>query len=82
MRENIHPATQQIKAICSCGNELLVDSTLENNLQLDICSSCHPFYTGKQKMVDTAGRIKTFENRYYRRKGKQAPEADGANDAE
>lgn len=83
MQEGIHPKTQTINAICSCGNKLVIDSIREKDLQLDVCSSCHPFYTGQQKMVDTAGRIKTFKDRYYRRKSTASSgDSAGANDAE
>ena len=49
---------------CSCGNQFSIRSTLGKDLNLDICSKCHPFYTGKQKMVDTAGRVDAFRKRY------------------
>lgn len=80
MQTNIHPEIREIKAICSCGNELVIESTRKNDIHLDICSSCHPFYTGRQKMVDTARRIKRFEDRYYR--GKKKTAEDSQNTAE
>lgn len=70
MRANIHPEVREIKAICSCGKEFTIESTRQKDINLDICSNCHPFYTGRQKMVDTARRIKRFEERYYRGKKK------------
>jgi large subunit ribosomal protein L31 len=82
MRENIHPATQEITGICGCGNEISFKSTIKSDIRLDVCSKCHPFYTGRQKMVDTAGRIKTFEKRYYRGKKTQNAAEDGANRTE
>ena len=64
MREGIHPEYTEIKATCSCGNILIIKSTLKEDISLDVCSSCHPFYTGKQKLVDTGGRLERFEKRY------------------
>ena len=64
MKTDIHPNYVQITATCSCGNEFKMGSTLGKDLQLDVCSNCHPFYTGKQKVVDTAGRIDKFRQRY------------------
>jgi large subunit ribosomal protein L31 len=49
---------------CSCGNTFSTRSTLGQNLQVEVCSSCHPFYTGKQKMLDTAGRVDKFRKKY------------------
>ena len=65
MRANIHPKYQDISITCSCGNTFTTRSTSgKENIQLDVCSVCHPFYTGKQKIVDTAGRIDKFKRRY------------------
>jgi large subunit ribosomal protein L31 len=64
MRQDIHPKYNEINVICSCGNTFKTNSTLEKELHLDVCSACHPFYTGKQKIVDTAGRIDKFNRRY------------------
>ena len=64
MRLDIHPEYSEIKATCSCGNVILIKSTLKEDISLDICSACHPFYTGKQKLVDTAGRVERFEKRF------------------
>ena len=64
MQANIHPAYQAIKVTCSCGNTFETSSTLTEDLKLDICSKCHPFYTGQQKMVDTAGRIDRFNKKF------------------
>ncbi len=68
MKQNIHPEYHEIKATCSCGNIIEMKSTLAEALQLDVCSECHPFYTGKQKLVDTAGRIDKFEKRFGKKK--------------
>ena len=64
MREAIHPDYKDIKATCSCGNIIEIKSTLAEDIQLDVCSECHPFYTGKQKLVDTAGRIEKYQKKY------------------
>ena len=63
MKTDIHPNYQEITTTCSCGNVLPVMSTLKDNLSLDVCAKCHPFYTGKQKMLDSGGRVKKFQDR-------------------
>ena len=74
MQESIHPDYKEIKATCSCGNIIEIKSTLAEDLQLDVCSDCHPFYTGKQKLVDTGGRVDKFRKRFGN-KSKPAPNA-------
>ena len=64
MKPEIHPPYQEIKVVCSCGNEFMTKSTLTEELHIDVCSSCHPFYTGTQKIVDTAGRVDKFRRKY------------------
>jgi large subunit ribosomal protein L31 len=64
MKKSIHPKYEDIKVTCSCGNVIETASTLLKDQTVDVCSSCHPFYTGQQKLVDTAGRIEKFKNRY------------------
>lgn len=64
MKANIHPKLTRIKATCSCGNTFEVDSTLTEDIRLDVCSNCHPFYTGKQKTLDTGGQIDKFQQRF------------------
>jgi len=64
MKEGIHPEYQAIEAKCSCGNVFNTRSTLCKDLTLDVCSACHPFYTGKQKIMDTGGRIDKFKKRF------------------
>ena len=66
MRTAIHPAYADIKVACSCGNEFSTRSTLGKDLRVEICSACHPFYTGTQKIVDTGGRVDKFRRRYGR----------------
>lgn len=63
MKATIHPATQTIKAQCACGAEFAIESTLNENIHLDVCSQCHPFYTGKQNLIDAAGRVDKFKAR-------------------
>ena len=63
MKEGIHPKYHKAKVTCTCGNEFEVGSTVDE-IKLDICSACHPFFTGKQKFVDTAGRVDKFFRKY------------------
>nr|WP_136250521.1 50S ribosomal protein L31 [Ningiella ruwaisensis] len=64
MKDGIHPKYNEIKATCSCGNVMNIRSTLDKDIFLDVCSSCHPFYTGKQRNVDTGGRVDRFKKRF------------------
>ncbi|PLK58074.1 50S ribosomal protein L31 [Candidatus Palibaumannia cicadellinicola] len=64
MQKNIHPKYFQITAICSCGNIIKTNSTLDHDLNLDVCSACHPFYTGKQRIINTRGRVERFHKRF------------------
>jgi large subunit ribosomal protein L31 len=64
MKASIHPEYAEINVSCSCGNTFKTRSTVGRDLQVDVCSSCHPFYTGKQKIVDTAGRVDKFRKKY------------------
>jgi large subunit ribosomal protein L31 len=64
MKPEIHPTYAAIKVICSCGNAFTTRSTLGQDLNVEVCSSCHPFYTGKQKIVDSGGRVDKFRKRY------------------
>ncbi len=63
MKEGIHPKYEETVIRCACGNEIVTRSTKEN-LRVDICSKCHPFFTGKQKLVDTGGRVDRFNKRF------------------
>ncbi len=63
MRKDIHPAYKMATITCACGNEIRTRSTMEK-ISVEICSACHPFFTGKQKLVDTAGRIERFKKKY------------------
>ncbi|WP_018937407.1 MULTISPECIES: 50S ribosomal protein L31 [unclassified Thioalkalivibrio] len=65
MKADIHPNYQNVKVICSCGTQFETRSTLSGEeMHLDVCSQCHPFYTGKQKIVDTAGQVDKFNRRF------------------
>lgn len=63
MKKDIHPKYDFVKVKCACGNEIETRSTVKE-LEVDICSNCHPFFTGKQKLVDTAGRVERFNRKY------------------
>ena len=67
MKKDIHPDYQSITATCVCGAEIETGSTLKD-IRVDICSKCHPFFTGKQKLIDTAGRIERFRQKYAGKK--------------
>jgi large subunit ribosomal protein L31 len=64
MKEGIHPKYHEIDVTCSCGSTFKTASTSSKALHIEVCSSCHPFYTGKQKVMDTAGRIERFRQKY------------------
>lgn len=64
MKADLHPQYVELEATCSCGNVIKTRSTLAKTIHLDVCSECHPFYTGKQKMLDTGGRIERFNQRF------------------
>ncbi len=68
MQQGIHPEYKAIKASCTCGNVIETRSTVCRDISLDVCSACHPFYTGQQKIVDTAGRVDRFNKRFKRSK--------------
>ena len=64
MQADIHPSYQEIQVTCSCGNQFKTHSTRNTSLHVDICDKCHPFYTGTQKMIDTAGRVDRFNKKF------------------
>jgi large subunit ribosomal protein L31 len=72
MKAEIHPDYKEMKVTCSCGNAFTTRSTLGEELQVEVCSACHPFYTGKQKIVDSGGRVDKFRRRYGMSTAKQA----------
>lgn len=73
MKQGIHPDYKEIKVHCACGHEFTTRSTRKDDLQVEICSECHPFFTGKQKLVDTAGRVDRFNRRYGKKQPAEAP---------
>ena len=71
MKKGIHPKYVECTIVCACGNTVHTRSSKEN-IHVEICSQCHPFYTGKQKLVDSAGRVERFQKRYAEEKNKKA----------
>jgi large subunit ribosomal protein L31 len=80
MKQGIHPDYHEITVHCACGSTFQTRSTRKDDLNIEICSECHPFFTGKQKLIDTAGRVDRF-NKRYGKKTEATPEAatEGAN---
>lgn len=68
MKASIHPDYKTINVTCSCGHTFETGSTLGHDLTIEVCAQCHPFYTGKQKLVDTGGRVQKFRDRYQKKK--------------
>ena len=64
MKADIHPAYEEINVTCSCGSSFNTRSTVGKDLVIEVCAQCHPFYTGKQKMLDTGGRVDRFRRKY------------------
>lgn len=64
MKTDVHPKYTEITVTCTCGNTFKTRSTLGTNLDIEVCSNCHPFYTGKQKMLDSGGRVDRFRKKY------------------
>ena len=63
MKKDIHPTLHMVNVVCACGNTFQTRST-NQEVRLEICSECHPFFSGKQKLIDTAGRVERFKRRY------------------
>ena len=72
MKNDIHPEYSETTARCACGNEIQIGST-RKDIRVEICSKCHPFFTGKQKLVDTAGRIERFRRKYAKFQNQEKP---------
>ncbi|MCL4455950.1 MAG: 50S ribosomal protein L31 [Nitrospirae bacterium] len=66
MKEGIHPKYKEVKVACACGETFTTKST-RDNIKLDICSKCHPFFTGKQKILDAEGRVEKFKKKYAKK---------------
>ena len=72
MKNNIHPESFETSIQCACGNKIEVGST-KKDIRVEICSKCHPFFTGKQKLIDTAGRIERFRKKYEKFQNQENP---------
>lgn len=81
MKKDIHPKYVETTVTCSCGNVVQTRSTLES-LRVEICSNCHPFFTGKQKLVDSAGRVERFRKKYGLAESKTEKEAEPGTEAQ
>jgi len=64
MKEGIHPEYRDINITCACGHVIKTSSTVQKDFTIEICSNCHPYFTGKHKLVDTAGRVERFRKKY------------------
>ena len=64
MKAGIHPVSHEANVICACGNVFRTHTTHKGDIRVEICSACHPFFTGRQKLIDTAGRVDRFEKKY------------------
>jgi large subunit ribosomal protein L31 len=73
MKPGIHPAYNEVDVHCACGNNFKTRST-KKEIRLEICSACHPMFTGKQKLIDSAGRVERFNRRYGKSEKVEAPE--------
>ncbi len=80
MRADIHPTYEETTVLCSCGNRFVTRSTKPGELHVELCNDCHPFFTGRQKLVDSGGRVEKFQKRYAagsygskKKKGEAAP---------
>jgi len=67
MKPEIHPTYAEINVNCSCGNQFKTASTMAKDLHIEVCSQCHPFYTGKQKILDPVGRVAKFRQKYAKK---------------
>ncbi len=72
MKAGIHPSYEEVKVICACGSQFDTRSTHKGDLRVEICASCHPFFTGRQKLIDTEGRVDRFQKKFAKAKEMQA----------
>jgi large subunit ribosomal protein L31 len=72
MKAGIHPAYNEVNVVCACGHTFRTRTTNKTDIRVEICSSCHPFFTGKQKLIDTAGRVDKFERKYKTQRAEKA----------
>jgi large subunit ribosomal protein L31 len=77
MKADTHPDYTETTVRCSCGNSFVTKSTVEGDLTVELCNECHPFFTGKQKLVDSGGRVERFNKRYGQRKNAPASTDEG-----
>ena len=77
MKEKMHPELHEVKVHCACGNEFMTRST-KKDMRVEICSNCHPFFTGKQRLMDTEGRVEKFNKKYAKKEAVVAPVVDEA----
>jgi large subunit ribosomal protein L31 len=77
VKPDIHPELHLVTAVCACGNTFQVHST-QDELRLEICNECHPYFTGKQKLIDTAGRVERFKKRYAAQQSKSGSQKQPA----
>lgn len=82
MKTEIHPAYADTTVTCSCGNTFTTRSTKPGDMHVELCNECHPFFTGKQKLVDTGGRVERFQKRYGKTAFTKAADTDGAEGTE
>ena len=71
MKEKIHPKSKEVAITCTCGAVIKTASTLCQDFNIELCSKCHPFFTGKQRLVDSTGRVERFHKRYAKHMGKK-----------
>ena len=75
MKAGIHPQYDELNVVCACGNTFRTRSTHKGDIRVEICSSCHPFFTGRQRVVDTEGRVDRFQKKYQKAREMQAAAA-------
>ena len=80
MKQDIHPELKETRVVCSCGNTFTT-RTIKSELHVELCNNCHPFYTGKQKLVDTGGRVERFQKKYAQRRRSPQPAEAGTENA-
>ena len=74
MKAGIHPAYAEVNVTCACGHKFKTRSSHKGDIRVEICSNCHPFFTGKQKLIDTEGRVDRFQKKYQKVRDAQAAE--------
>jgi large subunit ribosomal protein L31 len=72
MKAQTHPTYDEVKVVCACGHSFLTRSTHKGDIHVEICANCHPYFTGKQKVLDTAGRIERFRRKYGKGEAKES----------